>query len=492
MAVCAALNKRKFTNKPRSTFAMEQQAKAPQDIRNVVNFLRSSGAGMKIRVGVLNGKRVDYFKGKGAVKALLSPAYQKPQETSQRSTTSKKPSSSFSPPPPPHSSRSLRLSFLAKARTTCALLLFFSLPRLSPSVLASTLVLVLLASAFYSASLAFAIMHSPRTRANAPVQPLAVSATPAIGEKILKSRFSEDVSDAGTKNHHQQQQQQGGGATSSSILSRKTTPQKSNLSLRSAASGYSKEGGGGGGLAGRRQGRGIPAPEPIITISHSQSSVPGSGPAGSSSHGHGQTQSSQTQGQTPEASSNANKLDAQTGLPAFAFSHNPSSTPSFHSALHDEDTDYVTVDIPTHGPVENAVIPSPRADKAARVLGIRQRQSMEPIPGSNRNSLASARSAPPSVSAPPPTPTGPTMPLASLYVSQVSDEPATRGRSRTRTLSWACTTARARPGAGGGKRKKEAEVEPEAKAEAVWGVSSAEADGRGKRRQEQLGWARSR
>ena len=42
---------------------MEQQSKAPQDIRNVVNFLRSSSAGMKIRVGVLNGKRVDYFKG---------------------------------------------------------------------------------------------------------------------------------------------------------------------------------------------------------------------------------------------------------------------------------------------------------------------------------------------------------------------------------------------------------------------------------------------
>ncbi|KAI0763454.1 translocation protein [Trametes elegans] len=56
---------------------MEQQSKAPQDIRNVVNFLRSSNAGMKVRVGNLNGKRVDYFKGKGAVKALLSPAYAK-------------------------------------------------------------------------------------------------------------------------------------------------------------------------------------------------------------------------------------------------------------------------------------------------------------------------------------------------------------------------------------------------------------------------------
>ena len=54
-------------------------------------------------------------------------------------------------------------------------------------------------------------MHSPRARANAPVQPLAVSATPGpgpiIGEKILKSRFSED--EAGSKNH----------GTSTSILS---------------------------------------------------------------------------------------------------------------------------------------------------------------------------------------------------------------------------------------------------------------------------------
>ena len=48
---------------PRTRATMEQQTKAPQDIRNVVNYLRSSKAGMKIRVGVLNGKRIDYFKG---------------------------------------------------------------------------------------------------------------------------------------------------------------------------------------------------------------------------------------------------------------------------------------------------------------------------------------------------------------------------------------------------------------------------------------------
>ncbi|KAI9507589.1 translocation protein [Russula earlei] len=59
----------------------EQQQNAPQDMLNVVNFLRSSKAGLKNRVGVLNGKRVDYFKGKSAVKALLSPAYAKTKNT---------------------------------------------------------------------------------------------------------------------------------------------------------------------------------------------------------------------------------------------------------------------------------------------------------------------------------------------------------------------------------------------------------------------------
>ena len=42
---------------------MEQQAKAPPDIKKIAQFLRGGGAGMKIRVGALNGKRLDYFKG---------------------------------------------------------------------------------------------------------------------------------------------------------------------------------------------------------------------------------------------------------------------------------------------------------------------------------------------------------------------------------------------------------------------------------------------
>lgn len=75
-----------------------QQAAAPQDIRNVINFLRGSKSGLKNKTGVLNGSRREYFKGmcslhhhvdcrlltsvqspagKSAIKALHSTAYAK-------------------------------------------------------------------------------------------------------------------------------------------------------------------------------------------------------------------------------------------------------------------------------------------------------------------------------------------------------------------------------------------------------------------------------
>ena len=41
----------------------DQQAKAPADLKNVAVFLRGSSSGIKARTGVLNGKRIDYFKG---------------------------------------------------------------------------------------------------------------------------------------------------------------------------------------------------------------------------------------------------------------------------------------------------------------------------------------------------------------------------------------------------------------------------------------------
>ncbi|CAJ0647307.1 10923_t:CDS:2 [Entrophospora sp. SA101] len=53
---------------------MEDQAKAPPQILNVAKYLRST---VKTRQGILNGKRVDYFKGKAAIKQLLKEAYSK-------------------------------------------------------------------------------------------------------------------------------------------------------------------------------------------------------------------------------------------------------------------------------------------------------------------------------------------------------------------------------------------------------------------------------
>ena len=69
--------------------------KAPPEVQKAAQFLRGGSAGVKVRVGAMNGKRLDYFKGaslipqsyamnkrcfaigKAAVKALLSPAFAK-------------------------------------------------------------------------------------------------------------------------------------------------------------------------------------------------------------------------------------------------------------------------------------------------------------------------------------------------------------------------------------------------------------------------------
>ena len=62
-----------------------------------------------------------------------------------------------------------------------------------------------------------------------------------------------------------------------------------------------------------------------------------------------------------------------------------------------------------------SLICAPRLDKASRVLGIKHRRSMEPIPASTRTSIVSSHSARP----PPPEPPvsqGPTFPLTTLYI----------------------------------------------------------------------------
>ncbi|KAL6309956.1 AEX-3 domain-containing protein [Sparassis latifolia] len=269
-------------------------------------------------------------------------------------------------------------------------------------------------------------MHA-RTRANAPVQPLAVSATPLIGERILKSRWSEEETPR---------------SLLPSSLARRPT-QKSNLSLKSASS-----------LSKRDQGpssprpnaartpRPIPAPDPIITIS---------------------------------AASNLgtnNNHDSAGNHHPLAPSTTGEST-SYHSVLDDshDELDYVTVEHP--GPADSAIVSRP--DKASRVLGIRHRKEMEPIPASNRTSIASARSAPAiSVSAPPPSSSGPTMPLASLYVVSglpkspytwtLADPDSVLGlhHSDGAVGRWwrpEVLGSTVSPGAGGGRRKKKGKTE---------------------------------
>ncbi|WOO83403.1 Translocation protein SEC62 [Vanrija pseudolonga] len=59
-----------------ATSVLDAQKRAPADLQAVADFLRGKN-GPKVRRGVLNGKRVDYFKGKTAVRTLLGPAYAK-------------------------------------------------------------------------------------------------------------------------------------------------------------------------------------------------------------------------------------------------------------------------------------------------------------------------------------------------------------------------------------------------------------------------------
>ncbi|CAG8569655.1 1026_t:CDS:2 [Paraglomus occultum] len=56
---------------------MEKQREASPEFLNVIKYLRSRSSGMSTREGILNGKRVEYFKGKSAVRALLKDSYKK-------------------------------------------------------------------------------------------------------------------------------------------------------------------------------------------------------------------------------------------------------------------------------------------------------------------------------------------------------------------------------------------------------------------------------
>ncbi|KAF9568391.1 hypothetical protein CPC08DRAFT_679274 [Agrocybe pediades] len=134
------------------------------------------------------------------------------------------------------------------------------------------------------------------------------------------------------------------------------------------------------------------------------------------------------------------------------------------SALADE-LDYITVTAPQSSS-PNSLSSSTRPDKASRILGIRHRKSMEPIPASARNSIVSSRSLPEAV---PIQSFVPTLPLTSLYVVSglpksphtwtLADPDSVMGlhHSESAVNRWwrpEVLGSTISPGAGGGKKKR--------------------------------------
>ncbi len=165
------------------------------------------------------------------------------------------------------------------------------------------------------------------------------------------------------------------------------------------------------------------------------------------------------------------KLESKKDTAAFvspiiniSLQNTPSAaSPENDAALADE-LDYITVTTPAISS-PNALAPS-RPDKASRILGIRHRRSMEPIPASVRTSIMSShslRDAPAAISH------VPTLPLTSLYVVSglpksphtwtLADPDSVLGlhHSESAVNRWwrpEVLGSTVSPGAGGGGKKK--------------------------------------
>ncbi|KAK2461918.1 hypothetical protein APHAL10511_006381 [Amanita phalloides] len=166
------------------------------------------------------------------------------------------------------------------------------------------------------------------------------------------------------------------------------------------------------------------------------------------------------------------------GVPALdssAFSTRRATTTIISSPSHPHDSsalaeelDYITVSAP---PISHSHSLAYRPDKASRILGIKHRRSMEPIPASARNSIVSTHS----VRDPAPIASFvPSLPLASLYVVSglpkspqtwtLADPDSVIGlhHSEGAVNRWwrpEVLGSTVSPGAGGGKKKKRGKTE---------------------------------
>ncbi|KAF9056156.1 AEX-3 domain-containing protein [Panaeolus papilionaceus] len=167
-----------------------------------------------------------------------------------------------------------------------------------------------------------------------------------------------------------------------------------------------------------------------------------------------------------ESSKQQSGTPVETSTPIInisSFRPTTTDTPS-DPALADE-LDYITI-TPSQPSTSN-VSPNLRPDKASRILGIRHRKSMEPIPASTRNSIVSTRSLRETSSVAPSH--VPTSPLTSLYVVSglpksphtwtLADPDSVLGlhHSESAVNRWwrpEVLGSTVSPGAGGGKKKK--------------------------------------
>lgn len=228
----------------------------------------------------------------------------------------------------------------------------------------------------------------PLVRRHPSVPPTAVAATPTIGEKILKSRWSDQSIPPDDKKRS---------------LTHRATSIRSNTSSKFEPK------------------RDLPAvPSPIINISHLN-----------------------------DINQEPDSIVSNDADPALA-----------------DELDYITVSAPTGDASTALSFHNHRIDKASRVLGIKHRRSMEPIPASARTSLVSTRSA--RVESKQASFT-PTLPLTSLYVVSglpksphtwtLADPESVLGLNHTEGAvnRWwrpEVLGSTISPGAGGGKKKK--------------------------------------
>lgn len=216
-----------------------------------------------------------------------------------------------------------------------------------------------------------------RSRPSIPSPPMSTSppvTTSPIADK-MRSHWSEEddtarpLANLGRKTTQKSTYSSLRSVSGSTYSSSRTDAAHGHLSSRATASGV-------------RAQRPIPAPDPIITIS---------------------TATTNAASKNGLSSADTSRDSANSSYPA-GTGDDPQDEP-----------DYVTVEHPTQAEANQVIA----RDKASRVLGIRHRRSMEPIPASNRASVASVRSAPAPDNAPAPatsSASGPTLPLASLYV----------------------------------------------------------------------------